>query len=240
MRKDYRLIAFDLDGTLTKSFTPIESENRALLTALAARYRLLVISAGTCERVYAQLGSFPLDILGNYGMQSSTPDPATGAPIVTQHASFSPDRAQVERVADALRKKHGFEHYVGDSVKYQPSGMFSIALCGTEVALADKLAFDPDRTRRLALLDEASTAFSGASVFVAGGASLDVVPAPYNKLYALNTYCSTHGLSHRDVLFCGDDYTRGGNDEDIFLSDVDCIAVEDYRTLPHLLAHLLN
>ena len=240
MRNDYKVIAFDLDGTLTESFTPIESANRALLEALAKRYRLLVISAGSCQRIHAQLGGFPLDILGNYGMQSSTPDPITGAPVITQNITVVPDRARIERIANSLRQKYGFTHYVGDSVKYQPSGMFSIALCGTDASLADKLAFDPDRTRRLALLAEASAAFSGASVFVAGGASIDVVPAPYNKLYALDCYCKTHGLSHRDILFCGDDYGKGGNDEPILCSDVDFVRVDNYRALPQLLSHLLN
>ena len=240
MRNDYRLIAFDLDGTLTQSFTLIENENLALLRALSKTYRLLVVSAGSCERIHAQLGGFPLDILGNYGMQCSTPDAATGAPVITHNITVVPDRKKIEAFADALRRKHGLSHYVGDSVKYQDSGMFSIALAGTAVGVAEKLAFDPDRSLRLALLADARAAFPKATVFVAGAASLDVVPAPYNKLYALDRYCAEHGLSRRDVLFCGDDYATGGNDEQVFLSDIDFVKVDDYRRLPQLLSHLIE
>ena len=81
--------------------------------------------------------------------------------------------------------------------------MFSIALAGTAVGLAEKLAFDPDHSRRLALLADARAAFPGATVFIAGAASLDVVPAPYNKLYALNRYCAEHGFTHfTSTLLC--------------------------------------
>lgn len=239
MRNDYKLIAFDLDETLTHSFTPIEKPNLALLQALSPKYRLLVVSAGSCERIHAQLGGFPLDILGNYGMQRSHPDPVTGAPVIARNITVVPDRKRVEELAASLRRKHGLEHYVGDSVKYQESGMFSIALAGTAVGLSEKLAFDPDHSRRLALIEDARAAFPGATVFIAGAASLDVVPSPYNKLYALDRYCAEHGLSHRDVLFCGDDYGTGGNDEQVYLSDIDFIKVDDYRLLPTLLSHLL-
>lgn len=240
MRTDYKLIAFDLDGTLTRSFTPIEEENLNLLHALSLKYRLLVVSAGSCERIHAQIGGFPLDILGNYGMQRSCPDPVSGAPVIARNITVVPDRKKIEEIANALRRKHGFEHYVGDSIKYQDSGMFSIALAGTAVGLAEKLAFDPDHSRRLALLADARAAFPGATVFIAGAASLDVVPSPYNKLYALNRYCAEHGFSHRDVLFCGDDFGTGGNDEQVYLSDIDFIKVDDYRRLPQLLSHLTD
>ena len=37
-----RLIAFDLDGTLTQHKTPLTPENRAALTALSEKYQLVM------------------------------------------------------------------------------------------------------------------------------------------------------------------------------------------------------
>ena len=69
MSNDVRLIAFDLDGTLTQHKTPLDEKNRAVLQRLAQRYRLLMIGAGSCTRIFHQMNDFPIDIAGNYGMQ---------------------------------------------------------------------------------------------------------------------------------------------------------------------------
>ena len=137
MKNNYRLIAFDLDNTLTQSFTPIEPENLSLLKQLSQKYRLVIISAGSCERIFSQVGGFPIDIIGNYGMQTSTPDPESGLPRITRNITAVPDRKKIDAIAKELRRRHGFEHYTGDSVKYQESGMFSIALAGTAVDMRE-------------------------------------------------------------------------------------------------------
>ena len=64
-----RLLCFDLDGTLTNHRTPLGDENRALLSALGKKYKLLMVGAGACERIHRQMGGYPIDILGNYGME---------------------------------------------------------------------------------------------------------------------------------------------------------------------------
>lgn len=48
MSTPLKLVAFDLDGTLTQHKTPIEPQNRAVLEALSQRYHLLM--GGSRER----------------------------------------------------------------------------------------------------------------------------------------------------------------------------------------------
>ena len=67
--KDVKLIAFDLDGTLTQHKSPLSPENRAVLEKLSKKYKLLMAGAGQCRRIFDQMGHFPIDIVGNYGMQ---------------------------------------------------------------------------------------------------------------------------------------------------------------------------
>ena len=67
--KKIKLIAFDLDGTLTQHKSPLSDENRAVLTALSKKYKLLMAGAGMCRRIFNQMGQYPIDIYGNYGMQ---------------------------------------------------------------------------------------------------------------------------------------------------------------------------
>lgn len=41
-----KLLAFDLDGTLTQHKSPLSDENRAVLEQLSKRYKLIMAGAG--------------------------------------------------------------------------------------------------------------------------------------------------------------------------------------------------
>ena len=66
-----KLICFDLDGTLTQHRSILENKNREVLDELQKKYKVILVGAGGAERIYAQLGNYPIDIIGNYGMQES-------------------------------------------------------------------------------------------------------------------------------------------------------------------------
>ena len=138
-----------------------------------------------------------------------------------------------------LREKHGFTTFAGDNVEYHPSGCLTFPILGTKAKQEDKLAFDPDRAKRRKIYAEVCEAFSDYCVFVGGSSSFDMAPKPYNKYYALDLYCRENGLAHENVLFIGDDYGTGGNDESVYLSDFGFITVDDYRTFPEKVKHLL-
>lgn len=63
---------------------------------------------------------------------------------------------------------------------------------------------------------------------------------PHDKRYALAEYCKKNGFSHDEVLFIGDDYGEGGNDESVYLSDFNFLTIDDYRTFPKITKFLLN
>ena len=103
----------------------------------------------------------------------------------------------------------------------------------------DKLAFDPDRKKRRAIYAEVKELFSDYTVFVGGSSSYDMAPRPYDKAYALDLYCQENGLTHDQVVYVGDDYGPGGNDESVYLSDFGYITIDDYTTFPQRVDHLL-
>ena len=73
-REKIRLIALDMDGTITQHRTPLEPANRAALDTLASRYRLVIVGAGACRRIHGQLNGYPIDVIGNYGMEAGEYD----------------------------------------------------------------------------------------------------------------------------------------------------------------------
>ena len=232
-----KLIAFDLDGTLTQHKTPLEKEPRETLFWLKENYKLVMAGAGQCQRIFNQMEKFPIDIIGNYGLQFAR---YNGEGIdIERDLSFDVDRESVEKRVNFLREKHGFVEFAGDSVEYHPSGCITFAILGTAAAQADKLAFDPDRKKRRAMYEEVVSMFPEYRVFIGGSSSFDMAPAPYDKYFALDQYCKEHGLSHDEVVFVGDDYETGGNDAAVYESDFPFICVNDYLDFPRCVAHLL-
>ena len=235
-----KVIAFDLDGTLCQHKTPLPQENKDMLGKLAEKYTLIMAGAGQCGRIFRQMEGYPIDIIGNYGLQYSRYNSETKELDVVRDLTFPCDRESVERRVSALREKHGFTEFAGESVEYHPSGCITFAVLGTKAAAADKLAFDPDRKKRRAIYEEVVAAFPEYHVFIGGSSSFDMAPRPYNKCYALDLYCQENGLTHDQVVFVGDDYGTGGNDSSVYESDFAFITVDNYLDFPKRVAHLLE
>ena len=234
-----KLIAMDLDGTLTQHKQHMSPRCRETLVALGKKYKLMMVGAGQVYRIFNQMEQFPIDVIGNYGLQYATYNPETRDLDIQRDLSFPVDRESVEKKVTFLREKHGYTEFAGDNVEYHPSGCLTFPVLGTKAVQADKLAFDPDRSKRRKFYPEVVELFSDYTVFVGGSSSFDMAPKPYNKYHALDLYCREHGLSHENVLFVGDDYGPGGNDESVYVSDIPFLCVDDYRTFPDLVSELL-
>ena len=235
-----KLIAFDLDGTLTQHKTPLSEQNRAILDRLGKRYRLLMVGAGQCIRIFRQMGEYPIDIIGNYGMQLSRFDRKAGKLVTVYDEHLPCDRESVEKRITALRKEFGYTDYAGESVEYHVTGNVTFPLLGTAAKADDKLAFDPDRTKRRKIYPTVKKTFPDYMVFIGGSSSFDFAPVPYDKYYALDRYCKQFGLRHEEVVYVGDDYGTGGNDEAVYRSDFRFICVDDYTRLETYLRDYLE
>ena len=234
-----KLIAFDLDGTLTQHKTPLDPKNRAVLDRLAEKYRLVMVGAGQCLRVYHQMERYPIDIIGNYGLQYAKYDPASKELQVVRDLTLPCDRPSVEARVTALRERYGFTEFAGDNVEFHPSGCVTFPILGTKAKAEDKLAYDPDRSKRRAIYADVCRTFPEYTVFVGGTSSFDMAPKPHNKYHALDLYCQEHGFTHDEVVFVGDDYGEGGNDESVYRSDFGFICVDDYTKLEEYVKELL-
>lgn len=234
-----KLIAFDLDGTLTQHKTPLSSECENILRSLNEKYKLLMVGAGMSRRIFKQMRGFPIDIIGNYGMQRAAYNNETQDIEIIDEIVLECNKELCEQRVAFLRQKYGFCDFRGKSVEYHDSGCITFPILGTDALIEDKLSFDPDRSKRRAIYSEICEAFPEYNVFVGGSSSFDMAPKPYDKYYALDKYCEEKGILHSEVLFVGDDYGEGGNDESVFKSDFNFLTVDDYRDFPKLIAPYL-
>ncbi len=238
--KRIKLIAFDLDGTLANHRSHLPEQNRKTLYKLAEKYKLIMMGAGRAERIFEQMEHFPIDIVGNYGMQYATYRAETDSIEMQYNLSVSCDREKVDKIAAYFREKYGLHEYAGESVEYHPSGCITFPVLGTKAKIEDKLAYDPDSSKRLQMFDDVKEAFSDYDAYIGGSSSFDMAPKPYNKYYGLERYCKEHRLSHDEVVFVGDGYKPGGNDECVYKSDFNFICIDNYMDFPKKVAFLLE
>ena len=239
MYSNIKVIAMDLDGTLTQHKTPLSQEHRALLTELSKKYKLLMVGAGQVMRIFNQLEGFPIDIIGNYGMQYGVYNRETQNMDLVRDVTTQCNREEITEKINALREKYGYTEYAGDTVEFHPSGCITFPILGTKAKQEDKLSFDPDRTKRRRIYQDVTDTFSDYCVFVGGSTSFDMAPKPYDKNHALDLYCKENSLSHSEVVYIGDDYGLGGNDESVYKSDFNFITIDNYLDFPEVVKPLL-
>ena len=235
-RQTKKLIAFDLDGTLTQHKQPLSDANRAVLDTLATRYEIIMAGAGNCKRIYNQMGEYPITIVGNYGMEESRI--VDGEFKIVREEKSPVDRNFFDEKCMELRKKYGFTSFKGDGNEYHESGMVTFALLGTKADQADKLVFDPDKMKRRRMYPEVMEVFKDYSVFIGGTTSFDITPKEYNKYDAVMKYAAERGYTEDQVLFVGDDFDDGGNDSQVRIFGMDYIRIYDYTRLPEKLHFL--
>ena len=234
-----KVVALDLDGTLTQHKQPMSPQVRETLVALSKKYKLLMVGAGQLMRIFRQMEHFPVDIIGNYGLQYGKYDPETGSMKTVRDLAFPCDRESVEARVTMLRQKHGLTDYRGENVEYHPSGCVTFPCLGTAARQEDKLSYDPDRRKRRAIYQEVCRTFPEDTVCVGGSSSFDMAPKPYDKRYALELFCRENDLQCENVVYIGDDYGPGGNDESVYLSDFPYLTIDDYRMFPEIVSPLL-
>ena len=234
-----KVVAMDLDGTLTQHKQPMIPEVREALLQLQSKYRLIMVGAGQVMRIFNQLEHFPIDVIGNYGLQYGRYNEQTGEMDILRDLKFPCDRESVDARVTMLRERYGLTDYRGENVEYHPSGCVTFPCLGTKALQEDKLAFDPDRKKRRAIYQDVCSVFDDYVVFVGGSSSFDMAPRPYDKKYALELFCQENGLTHQNVVYIGDDYGPGGNDESVYLSDFSYLTIDDYRSFPDVIKVLL-
>ena len=104
--KNIKLIAFDLDGTLSEHKQPIGEDNRSLLDALGKDYKIIMVAAASAEEIFRQMLGYPIDIIGNYGMQYAEYDSAVHGLKIVYDRVRTVNQPMVTEILNNIQKKH--------------------------------------------------------------------------------------------------------------------------------------
>ena len=231
-----RVIAFDLDNTLADSKSPIPDRIAVLLTGLLAQFQVCVISGGKFEQFEAQvlghLSSSPhvlsaLHIMPTCGTRYFRFDVGAGVWQQVYAEDLSSD--QRNSIVKALESG-------ADALGYHPTKLWgaqiedrgsqvTFSALGQDAPVAEKQAWDPDGAKKQKLRDRVATEIPDFEVRVGGSTSVDVTTPGIDKAYGINKLIELLDLTKNDVLFVGDQLTRGGNDYPVKAMGVDCLEV---------------
>jgi len=233
-----KVVAMDLDATLCQHRSPVLWKNLKALEALDGAYQCVMIGAGNAPRIYNQMGEYPIDIVGNYGMQVA--EAAKGRFRIVKSVTNAVDQTFFRRETDKLRAKYGYTQYEGKPLEFHASGMVTFGLLGTAPSAEQKVAFDPDRRKRRAMYPEVCEIFKDYSVYIGGSTSFDFAGPEYNKYDATLAWAKDHGYALEDIVFIGDDFADGGGDSHVRIKGMDHIVIKDYRNFAHAVNVLLK
>ena len=236
--KPKKVVAFDLDATLCQHRSPVPWKNLKALEQLCGKYKCVMSGAGNAPRIYGQMGEFPIDIIGNYGMQIA--EAADGRFRIVKAVTNAVDKAFFRQQTDILRGKYGYTEYEGEPIEFHSSGMVTFGLLGTAPSAEHKVAFDPDRRKRRAMYPEVCRIFKDYSVYIGGSTSFDFAGPEYNKYDSTLAWAKEHGYSLDDIVFVGDDFADGGGDSHVRIKGMDYIRIADFRNFANAVGVLLR
>ena len=241
MLPDKKIIAFDVDGTLTASKTLITDSMANLLKHLVQQKEVIAIAGGSFKQMQTQfLPPFLNDgsmmpyihnftLLPTSGSQKYEYNEEKKSWVLTDKESLSPEVK--ERALRLLREIIASPEYEIPPAPYgqiieDRDTQITFTPNGQQAPIDIKLRFDPDRRKREKIKKRIEPELPEATILINGTSSIDILPKGFNKAVGLMRFLNKAGLTKEDVLFVGDGLFPGGNDYAVKEAGFETIAVK--------------
>lgn len=253
-----KVIAFDLDGTLAPSKSPLPDRMAEALRQLLERKDVCVISGGRFEQ-------FELQLLNNLQAPPKLLERLHIMPTCgTRYYRFEKGKwkllyhndipkADKKRIIKLIEEKakeidlwvdkpHGeIIEDRGSQITYSALGQDIVTELGTEgVRIKEK--WDPDHKRRQKLKALIDPELPDFEVRIGGLTSVDITLPGIDKAYGMKKLCEELKIKPSEILFIGDALFEGGNDYPVKAMGIDTLEVarwEDTALAVQAIAHVL-
>jgi hypothetical protein len=253
-----KLIAFDLDGTLSPSKSPLPDRMALVLNGLLDKFQICVISGG-------KFAQFERQLLGNLKADSTKLGklhlmPTCGTQYYAYNISKNTWRQvyaenlteqekkditlAIEKGLDVLKlrvdKVYGeIIEDRGSQVTLSVLGQDIVEVLGEE-GVRIKEAWDPENKKKQALRDYVASLIPNLEVKVGGLTSIDITKPGIDKAYGMRKLIEILGISKEDILFFGDRLQEGGNDYPVKAMGIDSLEVSHWQDTVLALTTILH
>lgn len=252
-----KVIAFDLDGTLAESKSPMDDRMSMLLSELLDHFQVCVISGG-------KFGQFEKQLLSNLRADPAKLEklhlmPTCGTRYFTYNLAkkdwekvYAEDftASEKNKIIDALNK--GFDDLgyrakktYGECIEDRDS-QITFSVLGQDIVdklgkegVRQKEAWDPDNSKKNELRDYIAPMIPDFEVRVGGVTSIDVTKLGIDKGYGMTRLIELLQISKDDILFMGDRLAEGGNDYPVKAMGIDSLEVSRWQDTAMVLEAIL-
>lgn len=217
-----RVVVFDLDETLAHSKVPLSGEMGEALATLLAHVPVAIISGAKFDTFRTQvLEQLPvhtdLSKLLLFPTVGSTMYAYDGAwhDVYAEHIPAEEAEKIQAAIEEAITETGLIDLSVpshGERIEHRGSQVTLSAL-GQQAPLTEKLAWDPERTKRPVLHAAIAKRLPEYDVRMGGSTSFDVTRQGINKAFGVRKLSEHLSIPTTDMLYIGDALFPGGNDE---------------------------
>jgi len=237
-----KIIAFDLDGTLTESKQEMAPEMADLVSSLSMKIKIAIVSGGAYHQFKRQVLKQILDSKNEKNLLNIILLPTSGScryeynpkiedwyEIYTHPFANNTKNRVVAELNNILDHKADFgipmEHF--GTYLEDRGNQVTLSALGQEAPIEKKKMWDPDTSKRKKIKDALEKAIPEIEANIGGSTSVDILPKGFNKAVGLKILLQDKNLSIDDMLFVGDAIFEGGNDYSPFEAGIESKPVKN-------------
>jgi HAD superfamily hydrolase (TIGR01484 family) len=249
MSQNLKLIAFDLDGTLAESKSPLDAEMGALLVRLLETKKVAIASGASFAQFENQFllhFSCPEKELKNLFLI-----PTNGAMLYQYEEKW--ERVYEKMLSEDEKKRifDAFEKALAETHFEKPEKIYGILIedrgsqvtfsaHGSLAPLAVKKDWDLDHKKREQIVTALTKYIPEFSIRIGGTSSIDITTAGIDKAFGLNHLMEYLHISKEETIYVGDALFPGGNDSSVFETGVHTQEVAGVADTKKFVADLLG
>lgn len=245
-----KVVAFDLDGTLTESKARVDADMRTLLRGLLRKKKIAVIGGGSYSQFRKQITS-SLRLSGNL-LKNLFLFPVNSSRMYA-YKKGGWKKIYEGKLTLFERQKiiFGFKQALRD-IKYKSpertygriiedrGGQITFSALGQKASLRAKREWFAKSDARPRIIKSLQKYLPEFEIKSGGLTSIDVTRKGIDKAYGIKNVKKLLRVSGREMIFVGDAFYPGGNDAPVLKTGVDCVYVKGPEETKRLIEFLIG
>jgi HAD superfamily hydrolase (TIGR01484 family) len=249
--KKFTLVVADLDETLTKSKSLMDSEMSGLISELLDYKAFAVISGGAYPQFHKQfIGSLNISeekakrlyLLPTCATSMYVMKDGQWVSVYTESIPTE-TKKEIFKAFDTALDESGFkkpEKLYGELIEDRGT-QITFSAFGQLAPLEVKVTWDPDSKKRIEIMKHLLKYLPiGYQAKAGGSTSIDVTREGIDKGYGIMKIEEKLGYKKEEMLFIGDKIYEGGNDYPVKATGVYCIQVADPEETKSIIRQIIK